>query len=43
MTDVRMTAKQYGPIVRLGLWDAKPKEPIYLSTSLADPEDAYAR
>jgi Transposase DDE domain len=43
MTDVRMTAKQYGPILLLGVWDAKHKEPIYLITSLADPEDAYAR
>jgi Transposase DDE domain len=43
MTDVRMTAKQYGPILLLGVWDAKHKEPIYLITSLADPDDAYER
>ena len=34
LTDVRMTAKQYGPILLIGVWDAKQKEPIYLITSL---------
>jgi hypothetical protein len=43
IADVRMTAKQYGPIVLLGLWDAKQKQPIYLITSLADAEDAFER
>ena len=43
MTDVRMTAKQYGPILLLGVWDAKHNQPIYLITSLADPNDAYER
>jgi len=43
MTNVRMTAKQYGPILLLGVWDAKHNEPIYLITSLADPDDAYER
>jgi hypothetical protein len=43
MTDVRMTAKQYGPLLLLAVWDAKQKEPIYLITSLDDPEEAYAR
>jgi len=43
MTDVRMTAKQYGPILLLAVWDAKQKEPIYLITSLADPDDAFER
>ena len=43
MTDVRMTAKQYGPILLLGIWDAKQKEPLYLISSLSDPEEAYAR
>jgi DDE family transposase len=43
MVDVRMTAKQYGPILLLGVWDAKQKEPIYLITSLADPNDAFER
>jgi hypothetical protein len=43
MVDVGMTAKQYGPILLLGVWDAKHNEPIYLITSLADPNDAYER
>ena len=29
LADVRMTAKQYGPILLIGVWDAKQKEPIY--------------
>jgi hypothetical protein len=43
MSDVRMTFKQYGPIMLLAVWEAKHKEPLYLITSLADPEDAYQR
>jgi hypothetical protein len=43
MADVRMTAKQYGPILLLRVWDAKHKEPLYLITSLADPDDAFER
>jgi len=43
LTDVRMTAKQYGPIVLIGVWDAKQKEPIYLITSLAEADDAVER
>ena len=43
LTDVRMTAKQYGPILLIGVWDAKQKEPIYLITSLADADDAVER
>ena len=43
MVDVRMTAEQYGPVLLLGMWDAKQKAPIYLVTSLADADDAFAR
>jgi hypothetical protein len=43
LVDVRMTAKQYGPIMLLGVWDAKHKEPLYLITSLADADDAFER
>jgi len=43
LADVRMTAKQYGPILLIGVWDAKHKEPIYLITSLADANDAVER
>src|SRR5260221_7194889 len=43
LVDVRMTAKQYGPIMLLGVWDAQHKEPLYLITSLADADDAFER
>ena len=43
MTDVRMTAKQYGPIMLLGVWEAQYKQPLYLITALADPNDADER
>ncbi len=41
--DVRMTAKQYGPILLIGVWEAKHVEPIYLITSLPDADDAVER
>lgn len=40
LADVRMTAKQYGPIRLIGVWDATQQEPIYLITSLADADEA---
>ena len=43
LADVRMTAKQYGPLVLIGVWDAKQKEPIYLITSLTDADEAVER
>ncbi len=43
IADGRMTAKRYGPILLLGVWDAKQKEPIYRITSLADADDALER
>ena len=43
MSDVRMTAKQYGPVLLLAVWEAKHKQPLYLITSLADPQEAYQR
>src|SRR5262249_39151762 len=43
LVDVRMTAKQSGPIVLLGGWAAKHTEPLYLITSVADPDDAHER
>jgi len=36
IADVQMTAKRYGPVLLIGLWEAKYAEPIYLITSLAD-------
>jgi hypothetical protein len=41
LVDVRMTAKQSGPILRLGVCDAKQKQPIDLITSLADADAAF--
>ena len=43
LADVRMTAKQYGPILLIGVWDGKQQQPIYLITSLADADDAVER
>lgn len=40
LADVRMTAKQYGPIGLIGVWETKHAEPLYLVTSLADAEVA---
>ena len=31
-----MTAERYGPVLVLGIWDAKQEAPIYLVTSLSD-------
>ena len=36
VTPAWMTAKQYGPISLLALWEAQEQHPIYLVTSLAD-------
>lgn len=35
-----MTAKQYGPLSILALWDAQERQPLYLVTSLADLDEA---
>jgi len=35
-----MTAKQYGPLSILALWDAEQQQPLYLVTSLSDLEQA---
>jgi hypothetical protein len=43
LAHVRMTAKQYGPILLIGVWDAKQKQPLYLITSLVDADDAVER
>ncbi|MDQ2997446.1 MAG: transposase [Chloroflexota bacterium] len=40
LADVRMPAKQYGPILLIGVWETKHAEPIYLITSLTDAEAA---
>jgi Transposase DDE domain len=43
IADVQMTAKRYGPVLLIGLWEAKHAEPLYLITSLADAEVATER
>jgi hypothetical protein len=40
IADARMTAKQYGPILLIGVWDAKQQQPIYLISSLSDADEA---
>ena len=40
--NVHMTAKVYGPVLALGVWEADYDAPIYLVTNLACPEDALA-
>jgi len=36
LDNVAMTAERYGPLLLLGIWDAKQEAPIYLVTSLSD-------
>jgi hypothetical protein len=43
VADVQMTAKRYGPVLLIGLWEAKHAEPLYLITSLSDAEVALER
>lgn len=43
IADVQMTAKRYGPVLLIGLWEAKHTEPLYLVTSLSDAEVAVER
>ncbi|MGH6631687.1 MAG: transposase, partial [Burkholderiales bacterium] len=40
LADVQMTAQRYGPILLLGIWDTNQETPLYLVTSLSDPEAA---
>jgi hypothetical protein len=43
VADVRMTAKRYGPVLLIGVWEAKHDEPIYLITSVTDADLAVER
>jgi Transposase DDE domain len=43
IADVQMTAKRYGPVLLIGVWEAKHTEPIYLIRSLTDADDAVER
>ena len=40
IADVQMTAKWYGPVMVIGVWDTTYTEPIYLITSLTDANAA---
>lgn len=40
IADVQMTAKRYGPVLLIGVWESGQAEPIYLITSLTDAEVA---
>ncbi len=40
LENVQMTAERYGPVLLLGLWETNQDAPIYLVTSLSDPEAA---
>ena len=40
VTPAWMTAKQYGPVSILALWDAHEQAPLYLVTSLSDLDEA---
>ena len=42
LENVQMTAARYGPVLLLGIWETNQDTPIYLVTSLADPEAAAA-
>ncbi|HKG97289.1 MAG TPA: transposase [Pyrinomonadaceae bacterium] len=43
LADVHMTAKHYGPIGVIGVWESKHAEPLYLITSLSDADEALVR
>jgi hypothetical protein len=40
LTPAWMTAEQYGPISILAIWEAQYKQPIYLVTTMPDPDVA---
>jgi hypothetical protein len=43
LADVQMTAKRYGPVLLIGVWEAQYAEPLYLITSLSDAQLAIER
>ena len=40
--DARFTAREYGPLMIIGCWEEGEKDPIYLVSNLASPEEAVA-
>jgi DDE family transposase len=43
LADVQMTAKRYGPVLLIGVWEAQYAQPLYLITSLLDADMAVER
>lgn len=43
VTEAKVTEEQYGPVMVIGVWDADEEEPLYLVTSLSDPQVAVER
>lgn len=39
-SDVTITAKRFGPLMALGMWEADQKAPIFLVSNLTDPDRA---
>lgn len=42
LTPVAITAKRYGPLMALGIWEADQKAPLFLVSNLTDPDAAWA-
>ena len=43
VSEARVTAEQYGPVTIIAVWEADQEEPLYLVTSLSDPDAAIER
>jgi hypothetical protein len=41
--EAAMTLERYGPVTIIGVWDTDEQEPLYLVTSLSDPDVAIER
>ena len=42
LPEVALTAKRYGPLMALGLWQADQTAPLFLVSNLTDPDVAWA-
>jgi hypothetical protein len=43
IANVQMTAQRYGPVLLIGIWESNQDTPLYLVTSMADPDAAAER
>ena len=43
VSEATVTEAEYGPVTVIGVWDADEEEPLYLVTSLSDPDAAVER